>query len=199
MTDFTTPRFQQRVTQDYMERGVWAGSQNVEGAGMTMSVKGTGTVDMELPIVNFGYSFNLGSGDYDSEVIMVALGSDVNDKVAIPVLPRGLQYQWAAGTGGVQHPTDPNRRVEFNGDETWLKDGNYKLGNNKEVEVVVDGGSVTINVSGDTNINSSGGMNITTPSFNVDSSTFTHNGVNVGDDHVHDGVKPGTSKTQGPE
>jgi hypothetical protein len=130
---------------------------------------------------------------------MMSLGSDVDAKVAIPTLPRDIQHQWAEGTGGVQSPTDPERRLEYNDNETWLKDGNYKLGNNKEVEVTVDGGTVTINITGGANINSSGDMVISAPSVEITSAALTHNGTNVGDTHVHGGVESGPSNTTGPQ
>jgi hypothetical protein len=198
MTDFATFRSRTRDLQDQNERGVWGVRQEVPGAGAMMSVRGTETLDEELPIMNFGYSFNLAANS-NAEVIMMSLGSDVDAKVAIPTLPRDIQHQWAEGTGGVQSPTDPERRLEYNDNETWLKDGNYKLGNNKEVEVTVDGGTVTINITGGANINSSGDMVISAPSVEITSAALTHNGTNVGDTHVHGGVESGPSNTTGPQ
>lgn len=203
----TSPQSHMRDTQDNVQRGVWGGRQDVAGAGSMMTVRGTGTTDFQVPIVNVGYSFNLGEGDFNAEVVMLSLGSDVNDKVAFPVLPRDLQYQWPSGTGGVQHPTDPERRLEYNGEETWLKDGEYKLGNNKEVSVTVAGGQVTINVdgnaaieaSGDMQLTAAGSMTLSATDVDVRSSTLTHNGTNVGDDHTHPGVDTGSGSTQGPE
>lgn len=184
MTDFDKFTSRTRDTQDHVERGVYGTWTAVAGAGAMLSVKGTGTVDEEVPIVNFGYSFRLPK-DTNAEVVMLSLGSDVNDKVAMPTLPRDKQHQWGESQGGVQHPMDPSRRLEYNGAETWLKDGNYKLGNNKEVEVIVGGGAVTINIAGTGNINFTGALDIAAPDINFTSSTLTHNGVNVGDTHVH--------------
>lgn len=202
MTDFTRYRSRTRDIQDQVERGVYGTWAEVPGAGSMMSVRGTGTVDEEVPIMNFGYSFRL-PADSDAEVVMLSLGSDVNDKVALPTLPRNLQHPWAEGQGGVQHPTDPSRRLEYNADETWLKDGNYKLGNNREVEVIVNGGNVTINIGPDATINA---PNLTlntdlTVNGTVDfkGASVQHNGTNIGDDHRHGGVDTGPGTTQGPQ
>lgn len=184
MTTLDRFRSQRRDTQDHFERGVYGTWTAVDGAGAMLSVRGTGTLDEELPILNFGYSFRIDT-DSNAEVFMLSLGSDVNDKVALPTIPRDKQHQWGENQGGVQHPTDPARRLEYNGTETWLKDGNYKLGNNKEVEVIVAGGAVTINVGATGSINFTGDLNIAAPNINFDSATLTHNGTNVGDTHVH--------------
>lgn len=197
MTDFTGYRSRTRDIQDQIERGAWGSVEDVPGAGRMMSVRGTGTIDYEVPILNIGYGFTLAQNS-DAEVVMLSLGSDVDDKVALTVLPRDLQFQWPVGTGGVQHPTNPERRLEYNDDETWLKDGNYKLGNKKEVEVVIAGGNVTINVNGTTTIVSSGDMSIQAPNVDIQSATLTHNGTNVGDTHTHPGVDPGPANTGTP-
>ena len=183
MTDFTRYRSRTRDIQDGYERGVWGKREDVKGAGSMMSVRGTDTLDLELPIVNFGYSFNL-EENANAEVIMLSLGSDTNLKVAMPTLPRDKQYQWPVGTGGVQHPTDPERRLEYNGDETWLKDGTFKLGDNKEVTVTVTNGQTTISVNG-------GDLNLQADNVNIMSNTLTHNGKSVGDDHRHINTQPG--------
>lgn len=198
MTDFDRFRSRTRDTQDHVERGVYGTWTAVDGAGAMLSVRGTGTLDEEVPIVNFGYSFRLPK-DSNAEVVMLSLGSDVNDKVAMPTLPRDKQHQWGESQGGVQHPTDPSRRLEYNDDETWLKDGNYKLGNNREVEVIVGGGNITVNIAGNTAVNITGTASVTTsgdysvsaPNIQFTSGTLTHNGKNIGDDHVHTNVQPG--------
>lgn len=189
MTDFTRYRSRTRDIQDGSERGIWGKRKEVDGAGAVMSVRGTATLDLDLPIMNFGYSFNVPE-DYNTEVIMMSLGSDTNLKVAIPTIPRDKQHSWPEGTGGVQHPTDPERRIEFNGDETWLKDGVYKLGNNKELTVKIENGVITISASGD--------MVLEADTVDIKSSELTHNGTNVGDTHVHGGIRVGPSDTQGP-
>lgn len=54
------------------------------------------------------------------------------------------------------------------------------------------GASIVISPSGGMEITAPGGVNITSP-------TLTHNGTNVGDDHVHGGVMSGGSNTAGPQ
>jgi hypothetical protein len=184
MTDFTNFRSGQRDRQDATERGQWGERVNVDGAGSVMSVRGTGTVDEEVPIFNLGYSFNL-SKDYNAEVIMLSLGGDVNNKIALPQLPRDKQHQWAENTGGIQHPTDASRRVEMNEDETFLRDGKFVVGSNREVTITVDGSNVTINVAGGGDLTFGGPLKITADDIDFVSGTLTHNGINVGDTHVH--------------
>lgn len=186
--------------QDTAERGVWGERTDVEGAGSIMRVRGTGTTDFELPVMNFGYSFNL-PPDSNAEVIMVSLGSDINDKVAIPTIPRDKQYQWPVGTGGVQHPSDPGRRIEFNGEETLLRDGVFVIGSNREVKITVDGSNVTIETGGEANFKASkfrfdGDMEI---SGDISTTgTIENNSKNIGSTHVHDGVDSGPSNTGAP-
>lgn len=152
MTDFTNFRDRNRDQQDGIERGMWGLRTYVDGAGSHMSVRGTGTLDEEVPVINMGYSFNLPK-DSNAEVVMLALGSDTNDKVALLTIARDLQYQWGEGQGGIQHPTDPNRRIEFNGDETWIKDGTYILGHDRAVKVTVSGQNVVIDMGGNSTLN----------------------------------------------
>jgi hypothetical protein len=189
MTDFTGFRSRTRDNQDGVERGVWGKREDVDGAGSVMSIRGTGTVDEEVPIMNFGYGFNV-EDDTNAEVVMLALGNDVNNKVAMPTLPKDKQHPWAKGTGGMQHPTDAARRIEFNGDETFLRDGKFVIGTNREVVITVDGSNVTITTGGN--------MKLVADNVDIQSSTLTHNGVNIGDDHVHSGITVGGSDTQGP-
>lgn len=66
----------------------------------------------------------------------------------------------------------------------WLK-------NDGSIQVATVGGNFTISAGGAFEGNFS--------SFNVNSGSFTHNGTNVGDDHVHSGVSTGGSNTQGPQ
>lgn len=168
--------------QDNVRRGVWGTRTDVDGAGSIMSVRRTGNTDLELPVINFGFSFNL-SDNSNAEVLTFNLGSDPNDMVAIPVIPREFQYQWAQGTGGVQHPTDPERRVEFNDTETWLRDGKFVLGTDREVEVTVDGSNVTITCANN--------ATILADAVEITSTSLTHNGTDVGDTHTHTGDSGG--------
>jgi hypothetical protein len=198
MTDFKSRSAQRRDQQDATERGVFGEVTYVDGAGAHMTVRGTGTIDAEVSVLNTGYGFNLDT-DSNAEVVMLSLGADVNDKVALLTIPKDMQHPWAVGQGGVQHPTDPNRRLEFNDNQTWLKDGNYTLGNAKEVSVSISDGAITINVTGTTTLTSSGAMKIRAPDVSIVSNTLTHNGVNIGDDHRHGGVDTGGGVSGGPQ
>lgn len=205
MTDFTNYRSSRRDQQDHVERGTWGAREDVAGAGSIMSVKGTGTVDLEVPIFNLGYSFNL-PADSDAEVLMLALGSDVNDKIALPQIPRSAQRQWPVNTGGVQHPTDAGRYVEFNENETHLNDGTFVIGSNREVTIVVDGTSVVITTAGnatvnarDVDVSATGNMNLTAAGVvEISSPILTHNGTDIGDTHTHGGVDTGFGNTGAP-
>lgn len=134
MTTFERFRDRNRDMQDTNERGVYGDIEYVDGAGAVMKVRGTGTIDEEAPVFNTGYGFKLAK-DSNAEVMMVPLGSDTNNKYAVPSLPRDKQRQWKEGTGGVQHPTDAARALEFNGKRTWLDDGNYAFGNGGQIEL----------------------------------------------------------------
>lgn len=193
MTTSESRQGRTRDLQDSVERGVWGGIEYVNGAGASMTVNGTGTVDYEVPMMNMGYGFNLGASA-NAEMIMLSLGSDPNDKVVFPTLPRDVQHPWGEGEGGMQHPTDPDRRIEFNANETFLRDGAFVVGSNREVTIIVDGTNVTITTSGNATVNAATAtvnadstINGTlTVNGNVDTTgTLTNNGVNVGSTHTH--------------
>lgn len=190
---FTRYQSQQRDIQDHIERGMWGDIEYVDGAGAVLSIKGTGTVDLEVPLLNLGYGFNLGA-DSNSEMVMLSLGSDVNDKVALATIPRDLQYSWGVGEGGVQHPSDPERRIEFNGNETHLRDGTFVIGTNREVTVTVDGTNVVITTGGtatlnatDLTVNANVTINGTLTVVGDVASTgnVTNNGTDIGSTHTH--------------
>ena len=187
MTTELQERERPRDVQDYVERHVWGEIEYVKDAGSVLRVRGTGSEDEEMPVINSGYGFSLPKNS-NAEVLTFSMGSDTNQKFALPTIPHDKQRQWAEGTGGVQHPTDQSRFVEFNGDETWLKDGNFKLGNNKELEVSISNGVVTMKTSSLT-INGD---------LVVNGNVFTHNGVDVGSTHKHTDVESGSSLTGPP-
>lgn len=82
-------------------------------------------------------------------------------------------------------------------------------GSNIHIEdglITIDNGDSVITMSGaDVNVNTSNfsvdcnSFQVDTGSFNVDSGSFTHNGTNVGDDHTHGGINPGSSSTDVPD
>lgn len=165
-----------RDVQDYNERHVWGEIEYVKDAGSVIRVRGTGTEDLEMPVINAGYGFHLPKNS-NAEVLAFSMGSDTNMKFALPTLPHDKQRQWAEGTGGVQAPDDPERFLEFNKKRTWLKDGAYAFGSGGTLEIngnsVVIRGNLTItgdiNVNGNTNF--AGTNNLTKP--------FVGDGVNT--------------------
>lgn len=149
-----------------------------------MRVRGTGgTEDEEAPVMNTGYGFNVGQ-NYNTEVMLVSLNSDTNQKYALPTIPRDKQRQWPVNSGGIQHPTNREKFVELNDGEIWLRDGTFVLGNDRDVTLTISNGNLTISCNG---------------TVNIVSAELQHNGINIGDDHVHGGVDTGPSTTQGPQ
>jgi hypothetical protein len=169
MSSFYRTQARNRDQQDGFERHLWGSIEYVNGAGAVMKVRGTGTEDEEAPILNVGYSFNVGQ-NFNTEVMLVSLGSDTNQKYAIPTIPRDKQRQWAEGSGGIQNPVDPERAIQLDDDSIWLKDGKFTLGNDRAVTITVSGSNITISTAGD---------------LDLESANLRHNGVNIGATHVH--------------
>lgn len=188
MTSFNRFVDRNRDQQDGYERGLWGELEYVDKAGAVLKVRGTGveggTLDEEVPLLNTGYSFNVAQ-NYNTEVILLSVNSDTNQKMAIASIPRDKQRKWPAGTGGVQHPTNADKFVQLDDDRIWLKDGTFALGDNQELAITISGGAVTISVPGG--------------AIDFQSTTLTHNGVNIGDTHVHSGVVPGGGLSAGPQ
>jgi len=122
-----------RDMQDGIERHVFGKLEWLD-SGAIMKVRGNGTVDEEVILINIGQAMNLPENT-NTEVIVLASGSDTNMKFALLTIPRDKQRPWKEGTGGIQHPTDPNRALEFNEKRTWLTDGNYAVGESGTIEV----------------------------------------------------------------
>lgn len=57
--------------------------------------------------------------------------------------------------------------------------------------IIIEPGKVTIETTSNVTIDS--------PSTTIIGGSVTHNGINIGDDHVHSGVMTGGSNTQGPQ
>lgn len=207
MTDFQRFRERTRDMQDGIERHVYSEQEFIDNAGSIIKVKGTGTLDEEAAVLNIGgVSFNLPK-DTNTEVMLLAGGSDTNLKFAILTIPRDKQRKWAEGSGGIQHPTDGDRCIEFNGDETWLKEGTFKIGHDKTITLTVgkDGSTLKTNsltldldsqtINGDLKVNG----NVTIQGdFAASGGDFTHNGTDVGSDHKHSGIEKGGSDTGPP-
>lgn len=176
-----------RDMQDGFERHIWGEKEYVSGAGSVIRVKGTGTEDFEAAVVNMGHGFNLPK-DSNAEVMLLAGGSDTQMKFAILTLPRDKQREWAEGTGGIQHPTNPDRAIEFNGTDTWLKDGTFVLGDARAVTITVNGDNVTIST----------GKLVINADVEINGAYVRHNGTPIDDTHTHGGVEPGGGDTSVP-
>lgn len=125
-----------RDIQDGLERHVW-GDLQYGKAGALLRIRGTGTTDERVPVLNFGYSFNVPS-NYNTEVFALSDGSDVGQKFALPTLPRDKQRQWKENAGGVQNPVDPNKAVEFNNKRTHVTQQEFAVGPGGVIEVIGD-------------------------------------------------------------
>lgn len=220
MTDFQRFRERTRDMQDGIERHIYGEQEYIDGAGSIIKVNGTDTEDEEAAVLNIGgVSFNLSKGT-NTEVMLLSGGSDTNLKFAILTIPRDKQRKWAENTGGIQHPTNPDRCIEFNGDETWLKEGKFKVGHDKTIELDVGKGGSTLKtnnltfnldtqtINGDVNIN--GNLSVTgdnatftgnariNGSLDIIGDHVTHNGKRIDDTHRHGGVESGGSNTAEP-
>lgn len=205
MTSFNRFTDRNRDQQDGYERGLWGELEYVQGAGAIMKIRGTGvedgTLDEEVPLVNLGYAFNV-SKDYDTEVVMFSLGSDTNQKYAMPTLPRDKQRQWPVGTGGIQHPTNPEKFVQLDDDSIWLRDGVFHVGNDKDVTITVSGGRATIEVNEFLVVAPTIGLEgdvVVKGNLAITDGEITHNGVNIGAEHLHTGVTPGPGNSGPPQ
>lgn len=185
-TEYMTFRSRSRDQQDGVERHVWGEQTFVNGAGSVINVRGTDTLDEEVPVLNMGYSFHLPK-DYNTEVVLVALGSDTNQKMAILSLPRDKQRQWPEGVGGIQHPTNPDQYIEINDEGFVLRHGKLTLGASGGVTVEVNGEDVLL----------TGNLKIT-GDLEVEGAKFNHRGKDVGENHRHSGVETGGGTTGEP-
>lgn len=137
MTTYNNFGSRNRDNQDGIERHLWGKLTYEDSSGSYIEVKGTGTTDYDVGVINVGYSFNIPDNS-NAEVFVVTDGSDTNQKYAFLTLPRDKQRQWKANTGGVQNPLDPNKALEFNPKRTHLRDNNIAFGDNGIFEVVGD-------------------------------------------------------------
>lgn len=137
-----------RDQQDATERHVW-GAQTHSDTGAFIKVRGTGTEDKEAVVINGGYSFHLPENT-NTEVLLLASSADTNLKYALLTIPRDKQHPWGEGEGGVQNPTDPDKRLEFNAKRTHLTEDNAAIGNGV-IEVI--GGTIylrgNVSIEGD--------------------------------------------------
>lgn len=123
-----------RDFQDGLERHVWKNLAYLDKGGAIVTVRGTGTVDKDAVVLNMGHGFNL-EDDSNTEVFLVAGGSDMAQKFAILTIPRDKQRKWRAGTGGVQNPLDAEKALEFNNKRAHVTDARFAVGTSGIFEV----------------------------------------------------------------
>jgi hypothetical protein len=124
MTTLNGPGIRNYDQQDGIERHVWGQQTYQEKGGAIIKVRGTDSVDEEAVVLAGGFGFHLPENS-NTEVILFSSGSDTTQKYAMPTIPRDKQRHWKEGTGGVQHPTDGKRAVEFNEKRTYVDDDNF--------------------------------------------------------------------------
>lgn len=88
----------------------------------------------------------------------------------------------------------PNtERIKSFSDGLFLPDPQeWSASDESALTIQSDDGSTTIEVS-------NGSIKLKASSIELESSTLTHNGVNIGSDHTHTDVQPGNGKTGKPE
>jgi len=127
MTTFNRFGDRNRDMQDGIERHVWK-EQTFTDAGSIIKVTGTGTQDDEAVVINNGVGMHFPE-DQNTEVFLMAGGSDTNQKYAVLSIPRDKQRKWAENTNGIQHLSDPDRALEFNSKRAYLDDPNMATQN----------------------------------------------------------------------
>jgi hypothetical protein len=127
MTTFKQFHDRNRDMQDGIERHIW-GEQEFTDAGAIMKVRGTDTEDEEVPVINTAVGMHLPK-DTNTEVFLLAGGSDMGQKFAIPTIPRDKQRRWIEGTNGIQFVTDGSRGLEFNSKRSYVDDPNFATRN----------------------------------------------------------------------
>jgi hypothetical protein len=94
-------------------------------------------------------------------------------------------------------------RADPDGNVTLTHTGNLNTHTDGNATIDVDG-NVEATVGGTTDVTSAGNLSVTAPVItlngvvNVIGASLTHNGVNVGSTHVHDGVTAGSADTDVP-
>ena len=167
--DFLSQRERSRDLDEMLRRTIWGELRYESGSGGYIQVRGTDYNDEDVPVLNLGYGFNLGT-NANAEVITLAMNSDTNQKMALLTLPRDQQRQWPAGTGGFQHPGNPNMFIQFDDDGAVLD---------------VAGTTITVAADGAVTIQTAGNVVIAGDNVDIQSNTLTHNGTNIGETHIH--------------
>lgn len=135
MTTFKNFNERNRDAQDGTERHVYSKLAYMDKSGALVTVKGTGTEDVDAVLVNAGYGFNL-EDDSNAEVFLLSNGSDLSQKFAIMTLPRDKQRKWGKGRGGIQNPLDPDKAVELNEKRVHSTDANFAVSPDGAFEII---------------------------------------------------------------
>lgn len=116
------------------ERHIYDDVEYVEGAGSVVKIKGTGTQDEEVPVINTGYGATLEKGA-DAEVLVIGGSSDTNLKMAFVQIPAGKQRKWPQGRSGIQNAADATHALEFSDGKLTLTKGTFQVGEGGTIEV----------------------------------------------------------------
>ena len=180
-----------RDVHELVRRTLWKSMTFRANAGPFVTVQNVEGLDRDIPVITLPVGFSL-DDDTDAEVITVSASSDANNRLALPTIPRDKAHEWKPGTSGIQSPVDPDRRIEIEGDNIWIKDGKVTVGHGKEVTITASQGNVTISVAGNATISASGTLSVSASGgIAFSGPSLTHNGTNIGSTHVHGGVQPG--------
>jgi hypothetical protein len=133
MTSFNTFAERNRDMQDGLERMVF-GKLTHLGTGAVVKLRGNGTEDEEVRVINVGQGMNF-SENTNTEVLVLVSGSDTNMKFAMLQIPADKQRPWGEGHGGIQNPLDPDKAIEFNDKRTWATEENFAIGPNGIFEI----------------------------------------------------------------
>lgn len=126
-----------RDIENIVRLAVWGELKQDEKKGTRININGSSYSQDDIAVLNSGYGFNL-SKDSDAEVLLLSIGSDVNQTIAIPSIPWKNQRPWRVNTGGIQNPLDPEKAFEFNKTRSHLLDPNFAIGENGILEVKGD-------------------------------------------------------------
>jgi hypothetical protein len=137
MTSEASASSRNRDQQDSWEMHLFSSQEFISGAGWVMNVAGNRTNDKQAAIWNVGYGMHLPAGT-EAEVALVAFGSDPNQKMAVPSIPRDKQREWKEGTSGIQNAIDPAKAIEFNAKRTHATEENIAFGPGGMFELIGD-------------------------------------------------------------
>lgn len=161
-----------------------------------------GTITVPPKIENVFVQFPSGGG------AVLSFPLAVNDIVWLKFSNKSMD-EWL-NTDGKQNATPLDRRV-FNYNDCVVDPCIGTFSNNyhpspKHVELKFKGAVIRITDTGDVEINAKNikciaedDLILSGKNVNIESTSLKHNGVNIGDDHVHSGVLTGAGDTQGPK